>query len=429
MRQFSRIIILILILLISGCTVEEKNSTSDEKNEISALKVRVSTVEERVVKTGTSVIGTAEAEFDITLEAEVEGRVINVFKSEGDLIVENEIIASIDDSDIKLRMEQIEIKIRDAKSEVEMSKIHREEKLLELERELAQNEADYLRKKILYEQSEDEVTSRRNLFRIKASTLEEVKEAERNYEKAKIDYELSKNNYETGLKLYGEEKNLREKSLQLSIEKAENNLLGAINEKDILINEHSRYSIKSPVSGMVAELYTARNHSVSLQRPEIARIMGVGKINIKTNISESDVSSIKPGDEVTVWFDALKKDPFYGKIISIRPVIDSASRTFPVRIEVNNLAQTIKPGMFARVDIADKGEAKALWISTNSIRKTGNVSYVFRVRENTALRTNITTGRQSEGMTEVLSGLAAGETIITEGVDRITDMAKIEVIR
>jgi RND family efflux transporter MFP subunit len=331
--------------------------------------------------------------------------------------------------EIKLDTEQAELKLRETRAGLQRVELENEENLIQAEKEFVQAESDYLRKKILYEKASDELKKRKKLFVIKAATLDELKEAERELEKAEIDMKTSLTNYETARKLYGDERRLIQQKNELRITEQKNAVERAQRELEKLNNELQKYIIRTPVSGMVSEVHTGKNHSVTADASGVVNVIGVYRVFVKVNVSESDISKIDKGDEVSIEFDGLANQTFIGKVSTIKPVIDTASRSFPVRISVANHNARIKPGMFARVSMNKLNKVQAVWVPVNVIRKSGASSYVFRVKKKIAVRTTVTTGRQSGDLIEIVSGLSDGDTVVSEGIDRISDLTKLEILR
>jgi|GEM_PF-3843630 len=420
-----------LIVIFSGCDFIDKyikKNKNKEQDGLEVIKVRTTEVKESSRNINNTLIGTAEPEFDVNIRSQIEGKVKKIYVSVGDIVEGGDVLATFEDQEIRLRVKQAGINVKDAKSEVERAKLEKQEKLLEMEREYTDVEADYLRKKILLDKSREKSESTAKLYRIKAATLEEVKEAERNFEKAKIDYAASAKKYETSKELFGEEKNIREKMLDLMIEKKENQLLNIRSELEKAQLELDKYTVKSPDSGMISDVFKTNNQYVSLSEPDMFSLIGVKDIHVMTNVSESDIRKIHKGNEVDVKFDAIQGSEYIGEIISIKPVIDTASRSFPVRILIPNPDNIIKPGMYARISFAKLNQVKAIWIPSTCIRKSGSTTFVYKVKNNLAIKTAVETGRQSDELVEVTSGLSTGDVIITEGVDKVSDLSKVSII-
>ncbi|PLX19373.1 MAG: hypothetical protein C0601_02050 [Candidatus Muiribacterium halophilum] len=435
MKNYKKIILFIVLLSIiflTGCEFLDKYLKKDNdknKSEINVIKVAAIKVKQTTKNINNTLIGTADPEFDIKIKAQVEGKIDQILVSEGDIVEKGQILAKIEDQEVRLRVRQAQISVKDAKSEVERSKLQKKEKILEMEKEFADVQADYLRKKILLDKRKDESETKAKLYRIKAATLEEVREAERNFEQARIDYAASAKKYQTSKELFGDEKNIRGKMLDLNIDKNENNLLSLQSELEKAEFELEKYTIKSPSNGMISDVFKTSNQYINLSDADIFSLIGVKKIHVRTNVSESDIRKIEKDSEVNITFDAIKDAQYIGRIISIKPIIDTASRSFPVRILIPNEDNNIRPGMYSRISFDKLNEVEALWIPISCMRKSGNTNYVFKINKNIAIKTSVETGRQSGDMVEIISGLKSGEQIISEGVDKVSDLSKVEILR
>ncbi|MGM0607595.1 MAG: efflux RND transporter periplasmic adaptor subunit [Candidatus Muiribacteriota bacterium] len=428
-KIYKLLFIVFILFYISGCENNENQVQAQHEEETTdSIKVKTKKVIPEKVELRNSFIGNAEAEYEILIKSEVEGRVSSLLVKEGEFVEQGDIIARIDDSEAELRLNQAQIKLNDALFEQKQAELNKEEKMLELKKELSQTRGEYEQNKILMEKARDELENQEKLFRINATTRENLKEAERNFEKAEIDYEITENNYKMMESLHGMEYNLREELLDLIIKKAKNNVESMKNEKKLIERELKKYTIKAPTRGLISNTFISKNHSIGLSNPEIVSVIGISDIIVRTNISESDIQKITINDEAKITFDVLGGEIFFGTVNSIKPVIDASSRTFPVGIFVDNSDNLIKPGMFARIEFPEREIKKGLWIPDSAVRKNGGTSYVFVVEENMAVRKNINTGSRLENSVEALSGLEAGDELVVEGIDRLREFTEVEVI-
>lgn len=186
-------------------------------------------------------------------------------------------------------------------------------------------------------------------------------------------------------------------------------------------------TLTSPVSGVV----TARNYDpgdVAGQLP-ILTIENMNPVKVKVNISESFYSRVTKGMPVDVQVDALGEELFRGSVSLIYPTFDPVSHTFPVEIMVPNGDLRLRPGMFARVTMNFGTNERPVLSDKAVLKQVGsNDRYVFVEKEGKAVYTLVELGVRMDDKYEILSGLNAGDHVITEGHTDLVDGKEVEVI-
>ncbi len=134
------------------------------------------------------------------------------------------------------------------------------------------------------------------------------------------------------------------------------------------------------------------------------------KLQVATAVPESLVLLIRTGDTLIVKVPAAAVIT-KGTVSEIAPAIDPSSRTAPVILDLQPDSK-LRTGQFARVLLPGK-EGKALLIPTPAIIPSGQMDRVFVIEENKARLRLVRTGMTHEGLTEILSGLDPGETVVT----------------
>lgn len=131
------------------------------------------------------------------------------------------------------------------------------------------------------------------------------------------------------------------------------------------------------------------------------------------DLYEKDIAGVQVGQEVTVTSSAYPGENFTGQITFINPVLDDATRTVKVRVQMLNMAGKLKPNLFVTAAIrVPLGET--LVIPASSLLDTGNRKIVFVTQgEDTFVKRDVVIGQEADGYIQVLSGLQPGETVVT----------------
>jgi membrane fusion protein (multidrug efflux system) len=150
------------------------------------------------------------------------------------------------------------------------------------------------------------------------------------------------------------------------------------------------------------------------------------KIVIDIKVPENYVSVLKPGLKTEITNSAFEK-VFEGKVESVSSRIDPSTRSILARILVDNSEFKIIPGQLMTVKVI-YNETDQIGIPESAVTIQGDTAFVFIVNNDTAEQKNIKIGKRNFGKVSVLSGLSEGDVVISEGVSKVRNKAKIKVI-
>jgi RND family efflux transporter MFP subunit len=108
--------------------------------------------------------------------------------------------------------------------------------------------------------------------------------------------------------------------------------------------------ITSPVNGFISRRLADPGASVGQNAP-IVEVVDISRVRLIANVVEKDLKQLQGGDTTRVQVDAFPGETFTGRIARVSPVLDQATRTAPIEIEIANPTYRLKPGMYARVGI------------------------------------------------------------------------------
>jgi multidrug efflux system membrane fusion protein len=153
----------------------------------------------------------------------------------------------------------------------------------------------------------------------------------------------------------------------------------------------------------------------------LATLLDTSRLRLRFKISEGESLRVRAGDRLRFTVSAVGPEAFEGRIYHVGQVADPVTRQVEVLAWVDNRGR-LKPGFFAETSIPAGSKGAALVVPETSIQATerGFVAYV--VEDGTARARDVQLGlRTDDGGVEILGGLAAGETVITEGSDRLSE--------
>ncbi len=178
---------------------------------------------------------------------------------------------------------------------------------------------------------------------------------------------------------------------------------------------HARSTWTAPVSGVITELSVREGMTVTPGTP-LFRINGLSTVWLYAEVAESAAAQLKPGLPVTAQVAGLADKTFNGRVSAVLPDVNAATRTIRARIELANPRGELLPGMYARVAFALAPGKPVLFVPSEAVIQTGKRTLVMLAQEQGKYSpTEIKTGREANGKTEVLEGLQAGQKVVISG--------------
>ncbi|MEG1543795.1 MAG: efflux RND transporter periplasmic adaptor subunit [Tannerellaceae bacterium] len=217
-------------------------------------------------------------------------------------------------------------------------------------------------------------------------------------EEAEVNYELKKKDYENATA-----------ALMVFQMKPEELVLG------------QPLTVRSPIAGEVVTDRIVLGQYIREDAEPVAVIANLTEVWVVAHVKEKDLSLVKNLDQVEIRLVALPDQPLTGKIYHISEMLDEATRSVEVLIACDNTARLMKPAMYGTVRLSDR-ETEAIRIPTAAILQQEDSPYVLLSLGNNCYRKQpVVTGTTEGGRTVIISGLKAGDTIITVGAFYLLD--------
>jgi len=174
-------------------------------------------------------------------------------------------------------------------------------------------------------------------------------------------------------------------------------------------------NVISPVDGFVAR----RNLDVGAfasQNQPVASVVDISSLRLVSNVVERDLRTVSVGDRATVEVDAFPGEKFNGRIARVAPVLDPATRTAAMEIEVPNRDYRLKPGMYARVDLTVEDRDNVLVIPKISLVDSEGARGVYQAGDDGKAKFKpVKVGLENNDVAEILEGLSEGDQIVSTG--------------
>lgn len=183
--------------------------------------------------------------------------------------------------------------------------------------------------------------------------------------------------------------------------------------------------IEAPFGGLIGLRNVSVGDYVS-PGTDLVTLESIDPLKVDFRIPEQFLGQVFPGLKLSVAFDALPGQSRQGEVGAVSPLVDVGGRSILLRATVPNPDDALRPGMFSRVRL-QFNDSNALTVPETALAPAGTQQYVFVVRDGIAHRQAVKVGVRRDGWVEIEEGLAPDDMIVTAGLQKISDGAKVRV--
>jgi RND family efflux transporter MFP subunit len=185
--------------------------------------------------------------------------------------------------------------------------------------------------------------------------------------------------------------------------------------------------VTAPLDGVLTRYFLDLGQNVTPATP-VCEVAEVSPVKVVVRVTERDFPKVRVGMSARFTADPYPGTTFSGRVVKMANAMDDATRSADVEIQAENPGNKLKPGMFARVVLISGTRSGALAISRDALAAVGETSYVFVVgKSGLAEKRPVKIGLLRETDAEVLSGLKAGEEVVTVGWHNLSDGTAVTV--
>ena len=329
-----------------------------------------------------------------TIAAKITGRVTGVFFDEGTRVAEGQLLATLDDSDVKRALDSAKADRDAAKAAI----------------------ADY------------EVQLRN--AQIALHRAEQL-------QKAGVQTQEALDNATTAVD-----------SLKAKIELAKQQVAASESRIGVAQQAVDNCTIRAPFAGIVVskdaqvgEMVSPNSAGGGFTRTGIATIVDMRSNEIEVDVNESYIARVVNGQQVTATLDAYPDKPIPSKVRTVIPTADRQKATVKVRITIIDLEKYnfILPDMGVKVAFLenekpaakdkskDKGPQAVAFIPKGAVRSDANASFVFLIRDGKVERRAVNLGLDRGTDVAVLAGVTPGDSLVVKGPENLHDGDKVEI--
>lgn len=193
-----------------------------------------------------------------------------------------------------------------------------------------------------------------------------------------------------------------------------------------------RRTIKAPFDGVVGLRNVFLGQYIQ-PGTDVVRLEDTTLMKLRFTVPQTDISDIHLGQDVEIFVDAYPDTPFNGKISAIEPAVNYQSGLVQVQADIPNNEGQLRSGMFARAHIILPTLENQIILPQTAITYTlyGDNVYIASQDENGDLRVKqevVKVGERKGDKVHILSGVKAGETVVTSGQVRLSNHVKVRVV-
>lgn len=421
MKKIWILLVLTSIILV-GCGDKDEMSTDKGLNTVEALE---NIGEQKVVYVKAQAIGTMDFENHLSLPATLEpkekvmisskinGSIENIFVDIGGKIKKEEKLCKIDDTIYRIQFAKANTAVKSAENTLRNLKDFKEKDGMEYQGiEVAQSQYDTA--EINHANIEKTYNRMKNLYSEKAISQSD-------YENIKGQFDLAKSQLDLALTNLNQAK----RNWQYNVESAEIGLEAVQNDYK-LAKENLEYTdILAPISGVVSEKSISIGENVG-PGAVLFTIVNTDIMYADSGVSEKDIAKIKEGQRVLIKIDSLGKKIMEGKVETISPVINEQSKTYPIKVLIENTDNELKGGMFATIEIVVDSHKNALSVPKDAVFNENGDHYVFIEEGGKAEKRLVKLGFTKDDYYEILEGVQRGEKVIKSFNDKLKDGSSIK---
>jgi membrane fusion protein, multidrug efflux system len=197
---------------------------------------------------------------------------------------------------------------------------------------------------------------------------------------------------------------------------------------DLAALELSYTEIRAPIAGTVSQRLVKLGNQINIGQT-LFRIDDFDPLEARVAVPEREMQSIVAGQQVQMLVDAMPGKVFLGKVGRVSPVVDPKTGTFDVIAQFQDASQSLRSGMFGRVNITTAVHDNAMVIPRIAlISEDGNAAVYTVNAEQRVMRKPVKIGLTGDGKSEILDGLTDADRVITLGQNAIREGSLVTVI-
>jgi membrane fusion protein (multidrug efflux system) len=186
-------------------------------------------------------------------------------------------------------------------------------------------------------------------------------------------------------------------------------------------------TIKAPFAGIVSKVPMEVGEIATMVPPSVLlRLVDLSSVDVRVQVHERELGRVSIGDQIEAKFPSSNQTA-QGQVTFISPEIDPKTRNAEVVTRIPNVDGALRAGMFAEISIKPKTSPNSLVAPSSAVAGTGDDRYVFAISNDVVSRQKVKVAPIDSKTVEVLEGLSEGQSVVREGLGRLSDGAQVKV--
>jgi RND family efflux transporter MFP subunit len=375
----------VLALAFAGCrgeTVASADQPKSKSQEAPAREVKVMPAAERTLARTVAATGTLAADEQVVLGTKVVGRVAEVAVDLGTRVKRGQVIARLDQSDFKLRVDQADAALQQARVRLGLTPTGTDEKVDPAQTAIVRQAHAVL--------EEARLTRDRSI-----KLMEQELIARAQLDTAEANLKVAEGRYQDALE------EVRNRQAVIAQRRS---------ELELARQQLSDTAIVSPIDGAVSLKQASVGEYLNAGAP-VATLVRLHPLRLRVPVPEREGAGVRIGQAVTL---SIEGDPtgYSGRVVRLSPIVQEQNRTLMVEAEIPNERAVLRPGAFARAEIVTDASRTVVTVPATSIIVFAGVEKVLVVRQGKTAEVRVTTGRRLGEDVEILDGLKRGEAVV-----------------
>jgi multidrug efflux pump subunit AcrA (membrane-fusion protein) len=415
------ILVSILSVLLASCgkSGSAKDSSTAQAAETKPVHVTTATVLTKKVPVFIQSSGSFVADESSDVAPPAAGRIASTPVNVGAFVQEGQVIAQLDQSDAKLRLDQAlaaqaqaEAALRQSQSRIGLgvNSIFDPTAVPEVQAAYA-----------AYQSAESQAKLAAADEKRYANLVATGDVSRSNYEKEKTQAETAQAQADSAKRQYEAALNNARQNFQ-GVSGAEASLAGFRSQVAIARKAIEDTIVRAPMSGYVSDRPVAVGQYVSAST-KVATVLRVNPVKLFLQISEADAARVNTGMQVTARLAAYGDREFDGRVTVLRPAIDPTSRAMTVEVQFANPDFALHPGMFATARVLLPEGEQGMFVPATSVLTDATTvsSQVFSIENGKARAKVVRVGDTDGGMVRILSGVTPGAVVANSALKELYD--------